>query len=294
MNKIEGFTPVSDFLCKEYDPMTALVYGKVWRYWDSYGKCSASVERISLEIGLSTKTVQRKLKILETNGLIKKIRQGKTSGITNIWEPTGKIAYQTIVKETIKGRSESPTPRSESPTPSVRESIKDTLEDTKKESSPANAGLPVQDDDLDSYFGGGTLEKKPKAKARKKSQSIVDLETLEFAFAEARGCAAPEWKTDKQARANQTNWRSPLKELLSACDGNVETAEFIIEQDVSDYLRDDVDPNFPMIEPRSFKRRWLAKAIDGNNGHKPMPYEIQEPEELPEVITLEQLQELRA
>ena len=49
MNKIEGFTPASDKLCAEFDPITALVYGKIWSYYDSKGKCTASLERIAEE-----------------------------------------------------------------------------------------------------------------------------------------------------------------------------------------------------------------------------------------------------
>ena len=89
MNKIEGFTPASDYLCQKHDPITALVYGKVWRYWDAYGKCSASLSRIAGELGISDKTAARKLKVLEKDGYVEKLRDGKSTGETNIWVPTG-------------------------------------------------------------------------------------------------------------------------------------------------------------------------------------------------------------
>ena len=95
MDKITGFTPASDYLCKEYDPLTALVYGKVRRYTEWGGKCSASQKRIAEELGMSARTVGRKLKILIDDGYIWTL--SKELGKPTIYVPAKKIAYRTEI-----------------------------------------------------------------------------------------------------------------------------------------------------------------------------------------------------
>lgn len=52
--KRRGFgTPASDYLIWLYGQSVALVYGKIWRYCNSYGSCTASQDRIGREVGLS-------------------------------------------------------------------------------------------------------------------------------------------------------------------------------------------------------------------------------------------------
>jgi len=100
--KIKGFTPVSDKLIQELGLICAAVYGKVWRYCDNFGKCTASKARIADELGLSERTVFNHLQELEKNEYIKIAhRTGETSIIT----VTNKITYETAVQELHGGQA---------------------------------------------------------------------------------------------------------------------------------------------------------------------------------------------
>lgn len=65
LNEIDGFTPVIDAIVDDLGLMPAVVFGRIWRYCQMEDKeCSASLERIAGEIGVSRKTVQRYTKEL--------------------------------------------------------------------------------------------------------------------------------------------------------------------------------------------------------------------------------------
>ena len=114
--KIKGFTPVSDKLIQELGLICAAVYGKVWRYCDNFGKCTASKARIADELGLSERTVFNHLQELEKNEYIKIAhRTGETSIIT----VTNKITYETAVQELYGGQA--------------LDADKDTNEDSKQD-----------------------------------------------------------------------------------------------------------------------------------------------------------------
>ena len=125
MNKIKGFTPASDYLCQEYDPLTALVYGKVWRYTDYGGKCNASQKRIAEELGVGVATVKRRLSTLENDGFIKRL--DFQEGGTIPWIPTGKLNWETTVVETIDG-----IPSSEGTTPLAQRELPPSSERATK------------------------------------------------------------------------------------------------------------------------------------------------------------------
>lgn len=146
MNEIKGFTPVSDLLVREHDLLTAVVYGKIWRYYDAYGNCSASIQRMAEELSVSEQTIRRRIQTLEDGDYITIVRR---PGLTSILIPTTKIAYQTTVKEVTPSREsgvappeiETPSRESEDPlqrvrgTPS-RESGEETNKETKESLSP--------------------------------------------------------------------------------------------------------------------------------------------------------------
>jgi hypothetical protein len=58
------FFPTSTAICKMFDLETAAVYGRIWSYCFQSGECYASKSRIGKEVGLSTKTVERRINIL--------------------------------------------------------------------------------------------------------------------------------------------------------------------------------------------------------------------------------------
>lgn len=69
--KLKDFTPLMDSLVKEYDVITAAVWGRVWRYEQGYyNACQASNETIAKELGLSERTVIRKIQQLEKDGYL--------------------------------------------------------------------------------------------------------------------------------------------------------------------------------------------------------------------------------
>lgn len=70
--KIKNFTPLMDDLIKQYDLVTAAVWGRVWRYEQGKNKvCQASHETIAHELHLSERTVIRKLQQLAGDGYLK-------------------------------------------------------------------------------------------------------------------------------------------------------------------------------------------------------------------------------
>lgn len=122
---------------------------------------------------------------------------------------------------------------------------------------------------------GGDLPDEHKTKTRKKSIHIKNLEILEKSFCDLRGCVMPEWN-QKTAAGNQKNWRSPLRALLNECDNDLELSLKAMATEISAYKLESKDPRYPMVVPRSFEKRFIARAIqmkiqkksNGNgNGH---------------------------
>jgi hypothetical protein len=80
INKIPfTFFPTSTAICKMFDLETAAVYGRIWSYCCTSGQCYASKSTIGKEVGLSTKTVERRINILLKHEYI----YDKTPGLRN-------------------------------------------------------------------------------------------------------------------------------------------------------------------------------------------------------------------
>lgn len=151
MKKSKGFTPASDYLIARYgEPLIALVYGKVWRFWDWKGSCFAAQETIGNQLGVSPKTVGRRLAILEKDGFIKRV--SKTKGTTVEWIPTGKISFRTTVEEIITPDRESEVDdnqgeaRTESPNPADSEADPTQDSESDKERLPTKSLKAFNDD----------------------------------------------------------------------------------------------------------------------------------------------------
>jgi hypothetical protein len=104
---LSGFTPAPDVLIKSYGYMTALVWGKVWRYCQmSDGVCRAALDRISEELGMSYNTILRHIKPLCDDGYL----YDSTPELKNkphIYSDTGKIR----IRVSVEAQVYSPTKR---------------------------------------------------------------------------------------------------------------------------------------------------------------------------------------
>lgn len=92
--KIKGWTPVLDFMVEKYGIVTAIVYGRVWRYCQGDSEaCTAAMDTIAKELELGRTTIYRHLKTLEDDGYIKDL----TPDVRNrphIYMDTGKAVIE--------------------------------------------------------------------------------------------------------------------------------------------------------------------------------------------------------
>ena len=88
--EIDGWTPVIDGLAKELGAITALVFGRMWRYCQGdHEVCDASLERIASDLNLDRATIMRHAKLLCENGYLEDL----TPGLRNVphsYADTGK------------------------------------------------------------------------------------------------------------------------------------------------------------------------------------------------------------
>jgi DnaD/phage-associated family protein len=103
---LSGATPVPDALVQEYGYITALVWGRVWRYCQMIdGVCRASTELIAGELGMSSRTIIRHLEILCDGGHL----YDTTPNLRNkphIYADTGKTRIK-VSFEVISGMTQS-------------------------------------------------------------------------------------------------------------------------------------------------------------------------------------------
>jgi DnaD/phage-associated family protein len=89
--EITGYTPVPDVLTKKYGPVTAHVFGVIWRFSQMEDEvCRASLTRIGSDIGISGRTVQNHIKVLEDGGYIKDLTPNQRNE-PHKYQDTGKI-----------------------------------------------------------------------------------------------------------------------------------------------------------------------------------------------------------
>lgn len=70
------FTPIFDIIAGEYGLITAAVFGRIWRYSQYKGVCTASHDRIARDIGVERRTVIRHISILAKDGYISDLSPG--------------------------------------------------------------------------------------------------------------------------------------------------------------------------------------------------------------------------
>lgn len=84
LGQIAAFTPTFDEVIQNLGPLAALVFGRVWRYCQGEeAKCWASHFKIAEDLGMSPRTVARKLeRLVEAGYLFKQPRPGESSIFT--------------------------------------------------------------------------------------------------------------------------------------------------------------------------------------------------------------------
>ncbi len=86
-----GFTPCLDPLLREYGPVGACVYGRVWRYSQmNHHVCEASHDKIAGELNITRRTVWRWIKLLCQDGYLEDLTP-TVRNHTHKYRPTDKI-----------------------------------------------------------------------------------------------------------------------------------------------------------------------------------------------------------
>ena len=94
LSKVNGWTPIINTIVKDAGIMSAVVFGRMWRFCQMEdGVCKASLEKISEEIGIDRATVMRHAKDLCAAGYLKDL----TPNLRNrphIYADTGKASLE--------------------------------------------------------------------------------------------------------------------------------------------------------------------------------------------------------
>lgn len=122
LTHVDGWTPVIDFLIKEHGLITAVVFGRIWRYCQGErGVCSASLEKIGEEIGVDRRTVMRHVKKLCDAGYL----EDTTPNVKHrphIYRDTGKASMQQAIRFTKSSPSQTGVTESHTSQKGVTES----------------------------------------------------------------------------------------------------------------------------------------------------------------------------
>lgn len=97
LSTVKGFTPVIDVVVKDVGLIAAVVYGRVWRYCQMKNRvCTASLQVIADEIGMSRKTAERHIKTLcEAGYLIDKTPERRNR--PHIYADAGRIVINGLL-----------------------------------------------------------------------------------------------------------------------------------------------------------------------------------------------------
>ena len=121
---MSGFTPAPDALIKEYGFVTALVWGRTWRFCQmADGVCRAAIGKIGAGLGMSERTIIRHLDSLCTGGYL----FDTTPNLRNkphIYADTGKIRIRVSIEG---GMTQSHSAMTESHTRYDRESHEESI-----------------------------------------------------------------------------------------------------------------------------------------------------------------------
>lgn len=148
LSEVKGFTPVIDVVVKDVGLIEAVVYGVVWRYCKREdGVCTASLETIGKQVGISSRTAVRHIKSLCDKGYI----EDMTPGVRNrphVYRDTGKVKIQGLLDAGTteshtnnEGVTESPSGCDRESDPGMTESQLKILDTKKKEKNASSDGI---------------------------------------------------------------------------------------------------------------------------------------------------------
>ncbi len=99
--KLSDFTPVSDGLAQELGLVSAVVFGRAWRYCQMEDHvCRASIRTMAEGLGINEATVQRHLKKLTKAGYLRDLTP-KARNRPHIYADTGKIKIFFEMKSSV-------------------------------------------------------------------------------------------------------------------------------------------------------------------------------------------------
>ena len=97
---IKNFTPLLDTITKSLDLEASAVYGRIWRYEQGQKKrCLASQGRIAQDLGLSTRTVQRRIYLLIEAGYLVDVTP--KGAMTSHYKTTRKAGIQMVAYDSV-------------------------------------------------------------------------------------------------------------------------------------------------------------------------------------------------
>ena len=92
LSEVDGFTPIIDEVVKATSLMSAVVFGRIWRFCQMPGGvCNASLETISEDIGIDKASVMRHAKILVDKGYLEDLSPDLRNR-PHTYKDTGKAA----------------------------------------------------------------------------------------------------------------------------------------------------------------------------------------------------------
>ena len=159
---LSGFTPAPDVLIQKLGYMSALVWGRVWRYCQmADGVCRASLDKIAGEIGVSTRTIIRHADRL----CLGEYLLDTTPDLKNkphIYADTGKIRIRISVEATMTeshsrmalGHGTMTESHSEGDSESLEESIKkESKKELKEKSALSQKDIDQVNKKVDAFIG---------------------------------------------------------------------------------------------------------------------------------------------
>ena len=146
LSVLSGFTPAPDVLIKKYGFVTALVWGKIWRYCQmADGKCSAGLKRIAGELGMSVRTIIRHIDELCGGDYLKDFTP-TLKNKPHTYGDTGKIRIRISIEAAMtQSQSRVTESHRQSDRESLEESIKKQVKKEKIKDRGASAAPKATD-----------------------------------------------------------------------------------------------------------------------------------------------------
>lgn len=125
--QVDGWTPVIDAMVKDVGLMTAIIFGKAWRYCQmSDGVCKASQDRMADELGISRATINAHLSKLTEAGYLNDLTPNLL-GLPHQYADTGKANLSISLTATCKNDLHLPVKNID-----TKILVKETNKETKK------------------------------------------------------------------------------------------------------------------------------------------------------------------